>query len=552
MKLTPKLAWLLLVAFIINACASPIPNTQAVPTNSPLATPTATLHITKTARPHSSPESLQHATPFKPVTFSSNLDPDQIHVDVGISYQTIDGFGATHISLVYQGMGSTLTPELHAKAIDAVYHQVGINLGNLEGGLLESSGSYDQRSNDNNDPDEFNWNGFQTFSADAINSNLLTLAEPYGFNGYYIDQHVNLRWASPWLQHIRSADYPLYLKEVSEQVAAGNIYWRDNYGIVPRYIMLFNEPFGGNGELQSQNGNTQEVVDLVKAVGSRLESEGFSNVRFVLPNDETVSQSLNIARSVLSDPDARKYVGVIGYHSYPYDSSYASIPNLLRTSGTGLPDPDSVMARNQLLQLSQQYNVPVWMTEVSHGAVDPISYDDFRGRAIHIHDELVFANVSAYFGMNNMWDTVSQEEHFGNGNLFDYSNEGNIVLIDNDQQKVYITGMGYAIGQYAHWVKPGAVRVEGQTGDPLVQVTAFKSPDSTQLIMILINNRTDSKNIHVNINGAKLVGNVSGEQSTTSQYWAVLDEFQVSTANSFQVTLPGESVTTLVIPLEQS
>jgi len=348
------------------------------------------------------------------------------------------------------------------------------------------------------------------------------------------------------LEELRSTDYARYLEEAAEQVAAGSIYWRDQYGIVPRYVMLFNEPLGGNGELQG--GSVQEIVDLVKAVGSRLEREGFSNVRFVLPNDETVWGTLEIVSAVLSDPIARKYAGPIGYHSYPYGSPYASIPRILSTSGAGTPDPDSVTARDRLRQLSQRYGLPVWMTEVSHGEVDPTSYDDFRGRAIHIHDEMIYANASAYFGMNNMWDMVSQEAHFGNRNLFD--GEGTIVLIDNNQQKVYITGMGYAIGHYARWVKPGAVRVDALTGDPLLQVTAFKSADSGQLILVLINNHPDPKDIQVKVESAKLLGSVLGEQSTASQYWVPLQEFPISSPTGFDITLPPESVTTFALALQ--
>lgn len=550
MKRTSSLIWLLL-ALIISTCSAPTPSPTEQPRANPTVTLTAMPHVTETVSQHSTQEpALQAATPTQLVTFSSDLDPDQVMVDVSVSYQTIDGFGATHNSLVYQGIGSTLNPELRAQAVEAVYKQVGINLGNLEGVLLESPGSYDQRSNDNSDPDEFNWSGFQTFGVDAIQSSLLALAEPYGFNGYYINQRVNIRWASPWLGELRSTDYPRYLEEAAEQVAAGNIYWRDQYGIVPRYIMLFNEPLGGNGELQSQNGDVQEIIDLVKAIGSRLEREGFSDVRIVIPNEDTVDGSLEIAAAILSDPVAREYVGPIGYHTYPYGSPYASIPHLLSASGAGSPDPNSVAARDRLRQLSEQYDLPVWMTEVSNGEVNPTSYDDFRGRAIHIHDELVYANASAYFGMNNMWDTISQEEHFGNQSLFDYGNEGNIVLIDNDQQKVYITGMGYAIGHYARWVKPGAVRVEALSGDPMLQVTAFKSPGSDQLILVLINNHPAPKDIQVEVETAKLLGSAAGEQSTASQYWAPLQEFPVSSPTGFNITLPAESVTTLALPLE--
>jgi glucuronoarabinoxylan endo-1,4-beta-xylanase len=151
--------------------------------------------------------------------------------------------------------------------------------------------------------------------------------------------------------------------------------------------------------------------------------------------------------------------------------------------------------------------------------------------------------------MNNMWDTFSQEAHFGNQSLFDNSSEGTIVLIDNNQQKVFITGMGYAIGQYARWVKPGAVRVEALSGDALVQVTAFQSPDSNQLILVVINNHPAPKEIRVEVKAAAMVGNISGEQSTASQYWAPLQGIPVISPDGFNITLPSLSVTTFVIPL---
>lgn len=547
MKRISGLVWLLIV-FIISTCSAPVPSSKESLTDTPpISTQTAVPQITEfvSPDPNQSPSQMEMQTP--PVTFSSNLDPNQVQVDVSITYQTMDGFGATHNSLEYQGVGSTLSPELRLQAVEAVYQQVGLNLGNLEGALLESPGSYDQRSNDNRDPDSIDWAGFQTFPADAIQSNLLALAEPFGFNDYYINQKVNLRWASPWMEDLRTTDYARYLDEAAEQVAAGSIYWRDQYGITPRYLMLFNEPLSGNGELQS--GSVQEVVDLVIAVGTRLEQEGFGDVRFVLPNEETVDKSLEVAAAILSNGVARKYAGPIGYHSYPYGSPYTSIPYLLSSSGAGTPDPNSVAARDRLRQLSDEYNLPVWMTEVSHGEVDPTSYDDFRGRAIHIHDELVYANASAYFGMNNMWDTFSQEIHFGNQSLFDNSSEGTIVLIDNNEQKVYITGMGYAIGHYARWVKPGAIRVEALSGDALLQVTAFHSPDLTQLILVVINNQPAPKEIQVEVRAAEMTGNISGEQSTASQYWAPLEGFPGTSPDGFIITLPAQSVTTLALPL---
>lgn len=468
-------------------------------------------------------------------------DAVTITIDNSIKHQTMEGFGATNISLVYEGKGDVLGVDLRARAVELIYNQVGINMGNLEGSLLESPGSYVDRSNDNDMPSIFNWDGFQANASDRIKTKLVDLAEPYGFDNFYLGQKINVRWASPWLGDIRGSDYERYLDEAAEQVAAGQIYWRDTYNIIPNYLMLYNEPLSGNRELK--NGTVRDVVDIIKRAGARLRSEGFSDIKFIVPGEETVAKSLGTITAVLNDPEARQYVGAIAYHSYPYGSVYASIPRILGSSGAGNPDLEEVAIRNQIRNVGKQYGIPVWMTEVSHGEVDPRSFDDFRGRAIHIHDELIYADAAAYFGMNNMWDSVSHQMHFRNNDLF--SESGTIILIDSDSDTIYVTGIGYAIGHYARWIKKGAIRIEAASSDRLVQVTAFRDDAQGRMVLVLINNASSERKIDVEIAGLELGENLTGELSTAKAYWEPLTPFFPTNENNFIFTVPAKSVTTV-------
>jgi O-glycosyl hydrolase len=459
--------------------------------------------------------------------------PSQVTIDASKKYQTMNGFGATTLSLVYPDIGDTLTPSLRASALDAIYNQVKLNMGNLEGALGEPQ-------NDSAGPFTYNGDGFQTQAADAMYSRIVKRVS-FGSNDFYLSQKINTHWGSPWLADLRTTDYATYLNEAAEQVAAGHLYWRNNYGIVFPYQQLFNEPTTGNVELM--NGTVQDVVDITKRTGARLASEGFQNIRFVF-NEESEETSLRTALAVLNDPTARPYLGAIGYHTYPYDSVYSSIRNILATSGADRPDPTRIAVRNQLRDLGAQYGLPVWMSKVSHGG-DPLSFDDLRGRAIHIHDELVYANASAYFGMWNMWDMTSQQIRPGNSNLFDPANEGTIVLIDNPNNVVYITGMGYAIGHYARWINKGAVRVDAQSTVPLLQVVGFIDNSTARVVLVLINNRNVGRTVTVGLNQARLNGNLSGEQSTSQAYWQRLNPIVPSNATQFVVQVPPLSVTTV-------
>ena len=469
--------------------------------------------------------------------------PVVINIDNNKEHQTMEGFGATHLSLIHHRRGDVLSPVLRSRAINTVYNQIGISMGNLEGALLESPGGYDARTNDDEDPFHFDWDGFDHHRAKAMKEELVDLAQPLGFTNYYLAQKINVRWASPWLADIRKTDYNRYLDEAAEQVAAGQIYWRDTYGIVPPFLMLFNEPLSGNKELKTQG--VHHVVDLVKRVGARLRKEGFQDIKFIIPNEETEEKSLRTAIAVLSDSEARTYIGAIGYHPYPYGSPYASIPKILKTSGVGRPDSGRIAIREKLRDLGKQYGIPVWMTEVSHGEVDPLSFEAFRGRAIHIHDELVYADAAAYFGMNNMWDAVTHKLHFGKRNENLFSREGSIILIHNETETVYTTGIGYAIGHFARWVKKGAVRIEATCNDPLLQVVAFRHDGQKRLVVVIINNAPAERTLQVNVNGLTLSGKVEGEQSTAKAYWEPIGPFAPATSTSFLLSVPAESVTSI-------
>lgn len=532
-QLKESLTRMLMVALMgLSACAAPGHHHPPPPADESQTAPllgTADERTAHTAAP------VEATGPLALV--SVTIDNDQPH-------QVMAGFGASHVALVYGGIGDLLTPSLRAQAIDAVYRQVGLNLGNLEATLLETPGGWNQRRNDDDDPFHINPSGFISLNADAIKTHVIDLAEPLGFTDYFPGQKINLRWASPWLAKLRQKDYARYLEEAAEQVVAEQIHWRDQYRLVPKYHMLFNEPLSGNNELRP--GTTRDVVDIVKRTGARLRQAGFSEVKFLVPNEETVEQSYATTWAILTDKEARQYIGAIGYHTYPYGSTYASIPNILRTSGAGKPSLEAIRIRQRLRDLARRYELPLWMTEVSHGQVDPLSFDALRGRAIHIHDELVYADAAAYFGMLNIWDSRSQQSHFGNNDLFSPDNEGNIVFVDSRKGTVHISGTGYAIGHYARWIKRGSVRIEATSNDALLQVTAFRDDTAARLVVVLINNAAGERSVEVNIQRLTLASaSLTGEQSTASAFWQALVPASPTGPNAFGIRLPALSITTL-------
>ena len=474
----------------------------------------------------------------------NTLEPTII-IDGNILHQTLDGFGATTMTLAhtYEALPQDTLGELRSTVIQKVYQEVGLNTGNIDLTVHEKSSTAVE-------PSQIIGLELDVKRVESVKTLLLDLAEPYGFTDYYFGK-INTRWGSTWLHDLMREDYERFLDTCAEYLTAIMVYWRDQHGIVPRLLMPFNEPLSGNRELA--DGNAKDIANILKCAGARLRQEGFDQVKFIVPNDETEEKTLQSISVILNDGEARQYVGAIGYHPYPYGSIYASVPNILKTSGIGKPDNDRLKIRATLADFARKTNLPLWMTEVSHPEVDPRSFDHLRGLAIHIHDELVYANASAYFAMNNMWDLTTHRDHFKNDDI--YSEADTVVLANNETKEVMITGMGYAIGHYARWMNPGSIRVEATCDDPLLLVTAFVDQGQSRLSMVVINNADKVKKVQFNIQNLKLIKFLTGERSTgtdpfPASYWQSLTSWQPKNMQNFAVDFPGLSVTSLGVDIQ--
>ena len=475
----------------------------------------------------------------------------QVRVHGDRTRQAYEGFGATTQSLVYEGrLGDSLGPVLRPKVLGAVYGQVKLTMGNLTIGPLESPGGWDQRRNDNDDPKVIDWRGFNTRAAESMFQHVVRPAAALGFDNYSLQGNINWRWSSPWLAPLYHHDRARCLEECAEQVEAAVLCWKKLGGPEPRTVHLFNEPTSGNGEMHGAD--AAMIRDVVKRCGDRLRAAGFKEIKFVVPNEETVRRNIDISRVILEDPEARKYVAAIGYHVYPYGSPYASVPRILRASGSGKPDEGSIRERAELRDLCRPHGVPLWMTEVSHSEADPRTLDHLRGRAIHIHDEMVYADASAFYGMMAFWDRKSHADHFAGrgGERPDayLSEQDSIALADNDAGAVLITGLGYAIGHYARWLTRGALRLDTDSSDPLVLVTALRDDARKRLVLVAINNAPEPRTVRVALSKLGVVGDITGEQSYAHARWEALKPVRPEARDGFQATLPALSVTTLAAP----
>ena len=494
-----------------------------------------------------------------------------ILVDNGWSHQVINGWGTEYTKEYEPGADQIAT------ILSLAYGQLHLNLGQA-GQLLEAPvPDFTQTRDSDPDPFTINWNGFQGWQEQDDhdnwinapstiqdgNGNFLT-AKQLGYTDYFLGTSFpNIRWENPWLDHIRQTDPATYRQKVARELLAYELYYQNNYGETPPLFQFGNEELTGNHAIYAggsqdsyPGGPTQEMVDLIKTSGQRLADNGIGPVQFIAGTEETESASLGLARAILADPAAAQYVGVIGYHEYPYGSEYSSLARVLQDSGTGHPLADGIQVRNQLRDLGARYGLPVWLTEVSHGSDGGLASDTFdslRARAIDIHDNLIYADMSGFFFQGVYWDTVLQQNHFGDrltlAQLQALDGDSFVVLGDPTTNTWQLTTGAYALGHYSRWVLPGDVRVEAGSDNPLVQVTAFRDDADGADSFVLINNSAQDQQVTISLANGSFGDVLSGEQSTAAALWNPLGGITPDDANDVTLTLPAQSVTSLWAPL---
>jgi glucuronoarabinoxylan endo-1,4-beta-xylanase len=159
----------------------------------------------------------------------------------------------------------------------------------------------------------------------------------------------------------------------------------------------------------------------------------------------------------------------------------------------------------------------VWMTEHIYNTNDANGWTDALDFAKEIHD-----CMNAGYNMYVWWYI---RRSYG--------------LIDESGN---ITKRGYAMAQYAKWVRPGYTKISC-TANPTsgVYVTAYKS--GSKLVVVAINQNTAITYQPFTISGVTVAG--FNRYRTTSSANLTADSFSIS-GGSFGINLPASSITTLV------
>ncbi len=214
-------------------------------------------------------------------------------------------------------------------------------------------------------------------------------------------------------------------------------------------------------------------------------------------------------------------------HSY-IDPIIENCPESLSIIGHHLYGTD--LSKNNFTKLGNlSADYKMWQTEWY--------YNDYFDHAKVMIDEFVYENLSAYLYWNGVW----------------VADMGNCLIeIGGAGENDYIQRIGnhYIMTHFSKYIKRGYQRVDVQfTGN--ARVVAFKSPDSSKLVVIALNEMESGKDVDLTIDlgdkkilGSEVVQSFEKENRFAHEYLLEMGEY------SDGFFLPAGSLATFVFDLE--
>lgn len=467
---------------------------------------------------------------------SASTGAATVQVNGAQRYQTFEGFGASLTIFeetgVYnrhdpsQPVVTTATRQQREAIADLLYRQLGLSRLRI---FLEDF----EPVNDNADPFTFNPSAFDWSVVDA-ELGFAVLAQPYGLRTPWLTFAMEAGEKQAWLRTSPQACSlnPAMIDEEVEWLLAGALRARQQ-GMDLQYMTINNEP-----DLCPPSSFKIEVADyvtIVKRLGARLRAEGLQTM-IVVSDGWLPTNAIEYMRAALADPEARAYIGALATHSYD-DYSYAAA--MMEASAGGRPPSHAaVTVREQIRELSRQYNLPVWMTEVCYCVPQQglSEFDLVWTRLNHLYDELTITNVAAFDGMNSffIYRPGVQDEFV---NVY-FRPDG---ALDRFELSLY----GSLIGHYSRFIVPGSVRLGVSSSDPRVRVVAFQRPDG-RVTLVALNDNPYPVTVEVSLTGLNpLPAALSVVTSREGALWQENPDLPLAGGKT-QLVLPALSVTSLL------
>jgi glucuronoarabinoxylan endo-1,4-beta-xylanase len=441
------------------------------------------------------------------MTNSANLSRKNatVTVDGLIEYQTIDGFGGS--GAYEEGLLKNLQEPKRTEAANLLFSDLGTSIYRLRAWTKIES------VNDDDDPNHFNWPAFN-FNTDQDQVWTAIQAKNRG-----VTRFIASVWSPPgWMKDTGIETNGGYLlpnmyEEFAEWLAAYVIGYKTYHGIDIGWVSIQNEP-DYTAIWESCKYTPEQMKDVIKVVGTKFSKEGI-NTKIVIPETTGSSEAIGFISTIMSDPEAAKYVDVFANHIY----------------NTDFFSPDTRISSLQAIaKLGNQYNKPIWQTEYCSGDIPEAgTFKEALFIAQHIHNVLTHENGSAYLVWGLFWHTDSPS--------------GGLVIIRKDGTNYIITPKFYAAKQYFKFIDPGSKRIAVVANNSNILASAYMNRTNGNVTIVAINKSQNPITTTFNLRNVT-VDSFKQYRTSTSENCKYIGDIAASN-NFLNVDLPSESITTL-------
>ncbi len=434
-----------------------------------------------------------------------------INVDLGISHQTLEGFGASAAWWAQAVGGWEDTRESIADLLFDREQGIGLtilryNLGGGEGWNIQDpwrrAETYEVA------PGVYDW------SRDANARWLLHAAHARGVQ--QIVAFVNSPPARMTVSGLTTGEkdggsnlrpemvgaFVRYLLDVVR-------YLQEQEGLPITHISPVNEPQWNWSYKNGQEGchySPAEAATVTRALLDAIDTEGLM-LQVSAPESGEWKHSTVYADALLSDPHSASRLPHFAVHSYW--SERADKERLVR-------------------YLDQHYpGTALWMsewTEMREGR--DTGMDSALVLANTVQEDLIVGGVTSW----QYWIAVSKY-HFRDG----------LIYVEEYDHKVVVAKRLWALGNFSRFVRPGYTRIAAATPERALHVSAFRAPAGDEVVVVAVNNGAAALEVRL-----ALAEHFSQAQAYETSAGRDLEQvYAGKTPHTF--TLTGQSVTTLIL-----
>jgi glucosylceramidase len=262
-----------------------------------------------------------------------------------------------------------------------------------------------------------------------------------------------------------------------------------------------NEPMGNGNNWESMVFSPEEMTLFVqKYLGPTLEAKGQEDL-VILGFDQNRGDLKEWVDVMYKDEVSSKYYDGTAIHWY--ESTYDYFPEELQYAHHKAPNKHLIQA-----EACVDSEVPAWKDDAWYWAKEATDWGfDWREPAKkYLHPK--YAPVNRYardiIGCLNNWvdgwvDWNMVLDRQGGPNWFKNWCVAPII-VDPEQDEVYLTPLYYVMSHFSKFIRPGAVVIGAESSDTDLMVTASKNPDGS-IAVVVFNEGHSEKYFNLNLFG---------------------------------------------------